>query len=248
MADATPLWGTIVYGPIRSRRLGTSLGVNLTPLRSKLCSFDCGYCQCGSNTPKAEGARWPSPDEVAHALTRALARTPAPPEWITLSGNGEPTLHPRLTGVVDRILAVRAAVAVDTRVAVLSNGLTAGQPTVRTALLRVDARMMKLDPGPMERVNGVSYDANQLVTDYRALKPLTIQAMVARGPDWDGSSEASLAAWLPLVTRAGPNVVHLYSVARPPADATVQNVPRERLERMAVTIRSALPRCRVEVF
>ncbi|MGH7672258.1 MAG: radical SAM protein, partial [Gemmatimonadales bacterium] len=66
MADATPLWETTVYGPVRSRRLGTSLGVNLTPWGSKLCSFNCPYCQCGFNTAKADGARWPSPDEVAH--------------------------------------------------------------------------------------------------------------------------------------------------------------------------------------
>jgi wyosine [tRNA(Phe)-imidazoG37] synthetase (radical SAM superfamily) len=248
MADATPLWATIVYGPVRSRRLGTSLGINLTPLHSKLCTFDCPYCQCGRNTLKADGSRWPSPDEVAHSLTRALARSPAAPEWITVSGNGEPTLHPRFTGVVDRILAVRAAVATGTRVAVLSNGLTAGRPAVRGALLRLDARIMKLDPGPMERVNGVRYDADRLVADYQALKPLTIQAMVARGRDWDGSSEASLAAWLPLAARAVPDAVQLYSVARPPADATIQNVPRERLEQMAVAIRSALPRCRVDVF
>jgi wyosine [tRNA(Phe)-imidazoG37] synthetase (radical SAM superfamily) len=247
MADATPLWATIAYGPIRSRRLGTSLGVNLTPQRSKLCSFDCPYCQCGFSTPKAEGSRWPSPDEVAHSLTRVLARTETP-EWITLSGNGEPTLHPRFAVVVDRILAVRAAVASTTRVAVLSNGLTAGQPTVRDALKRVDARIMKLDLGPMERVNGARYDSNQLVRDYRALRPLTLQAMVAKGQDWDGSSDASLAAWLGLAAQAAPEAVQLYSIARRPADATVQNVPRERLEQMAIAIRSALPQSRVDVF
>ena len=248
MAGATPLWASIAYGPVRSRRFGTSVGINLTPLHSKLCTFDCPYCQCGFNTPKAEGGRWPSPDEVAHSLARALARSATPPGWIMVSGNGEPTLHPRFPGVVDRILAVRAEVAPATRIGVLSNGLASGQPSVRAALLRVDARVMKLDPGPMERVNGARYDADQLIADYRALQPLTIQAMVARGRDWDGASEASVAAWLPLVQRAAPEAVQLYSIARPPADATFQNVPRERLEQMAAAIRSALPRCKVDVF
>jgi len=238
---------TMVYGPVRSRRLGVSLGLNLQPQRSKLCSFDCPYCQCGFNTPKAEGSRWPSPDEVVHRLSRALARA-APPDWITFSGNGEPTLHPRFAVVVHRVLAVRAEVAPQTRVGILSNGLAAGQSTVRAALLRLDARMMKLDPGPMEKVNGVRYDAERLVADYRALKPFTVQAMVARGRDWDGSSDASVAAWLPRLVRAGPDAVHLYSLARPPADAGIQSVPRERLDEMAVAIRKALPRCRVEVF
>ena len=248
MADATPLWETTVYGPVRSRRLGTSLGLNLLPQRSKLCSFDCPYCQCGFNTPKAEGSRWPSPDEVAHSLTRALARLPTLPDWITFSGNGEPTLHPRFAVVVDRVLAVRSEAAPKTRVAILSNGLTAGQPAVRAALMRLDARVMKLDPGPIEKVNGVRYDAGRLATDYQALKPCTVQAMVVNGRDWDGASDASVKAWLPHLVRADPDAVQLYSLARPPADAGIRNVPRERLDEMAVAIRKTLPQCRVEVF
>lgn len=248
MADATPLWETTVYGPVRSRRLGVSLGLNLLPQRSKICSFDCPYCQCGFNTPKAEGSRWPSPDEVVHSLTRALARLPELPDWITFSGNGEPTLHPRFAVVVDRVLAVRAEVAPKTRVAILSNGLTAAQRTVRDALMRLDHRIMKLDPGPMEQVNGARYEADRLVTEYRTLKPYAVQAMVVKGRDWDGSSAASVAAWLPLLVRANPDAVQLYSIARPPADASVQNVPRERLDEMATAIRKALPQCRIEVF
>jgi wyosine [tRNA(Phe)-imidazoG37] synthetase (radical SAM superfamily) len=248
MADATPLSEKTVYGPVRSRRLGVSLGLNLLPARSKLCSFDCPYCQCGRNTAKAEGARWPSPDEVAHRLSRALARAAAPPAWITFSGNGEPTLHPRFALVVDRVLTVRSEIAPAARVGILSNGLAAGQPAVRAALLRLDARMLKLDPGPMERVNGVRYDTDRLVNDYRAIKPYTLQAMVTKGREWDGSSDASLAAWLPIVVRAAPDAVHLYSLARPPADPTLETIPRERLEQMADAIRSALPRCPVDVF
>jgi len=249
MADATPLLReTTIYGPVRSRRLGSSLGVNLLPQRSKICSFDCPYCHCGRNTPKADGARWPSPDEVVHSLTRALERLVVAPDWITFSGSGEPTLHPRFPVVVDRLLAARLEFAPKTRVAILSNGLAAGQPGVRAALLRLDARIMKLDPGPMERVNGARYDVERLVTEYRTLKPYTVQAMVVRGHDWNGASEASLAAWLPVLVRADPDAVQLSSLARPPADASLQNVPRERLDEMAMAIRKALPQCRVEVF
>jgi wyosine [tRNA(Phe)-imidazoG37] synthetase (radical SAM superfamily) len=249
MADATPPWSSNVYGPVRSRRFGVSLGLNLTPPRSKLCSFDCPYCDCGFNTPKAEGARWSSPDEVAHSLARALARKPAL-DWITMSGNGEPTLHPRFAVVVDRILGVRAELAPNVRVGILSNGLHAGVPSVRAALLRLDGggRVMKLDPGPMGRVNGARYDVDRLIDAYRALKPYTVQAMVVRGTDWDGGSDESLARWLPLLVRAEPDAVQLCSLSRPPADAAVQNVPRERLEEMARATRSALPRCQVDVF
>jgi wyosine [tRNA(Phe)-imidazoG37] synthetase (radical SAM superfamily) len=263
MPDATPppllgartpregggfLWDTIVNGPVRSRRLGISLGLNLIPAHSKLCTFDCPYCECGFNTPKARESRWPSPDEVAHALTRALTRLATPPQWITFAGNGEPTMHPRFAVVVDRVLTVRDERAPAARVGALSNGLAAGRPAVRDALRRLDARMMKLDPGPPERVNGARYDAGALVASYRALRPFTIQAMVTKGEDWDGSSEESLAAWVPLVARAEPEAVQLYSLDRAPADPRLQNVPRERLDAMAAAIRSALPQCLVEVF
>ena len=248
MADATPPWDTIVYGPVRSRRLGSSLGLNLLPSRSKLCSFDCPYCECGFNTPRAPGSRWPSPDEIAHGLRRALERLGRVPDWITFSGNGEPTLHPRFPVAVDRVLAVRDALAPATSVGILSNGLAAGIPSIREALLRLDGRMMKLDPGPPQRANGVAYEAVRLVAGYRALKPITVQAMVARGPDWDGSSEASLTAWLPLVVATDPDAVQLYSLDRPPANPGIQNVSRERLLAMASAIREVLPRCEVDVF
>ena len=246
--DGGFLWEGIVNGPVRSRRLGTSLGLNLIPLRSKLCTFDCPYCECGFNTAKAPDARWPSPDEVGHSLRRALERLPRAPDWITLAGNGEPTMHPRFPSVVDRVLAVRTELAPTTRVAVLSNGLAAGKAAVRDALLALDARMMKLDPGPAERVNGLKFDQAALVSSYRALKPYTLQAMVCRGTDWDGSSEGSLAAWRDLVAQADPDCVQLYSLDRAPADPTIHNVPRERLLEMAAAIRQALPRCVVEVY
>jgi wyosine [tRNA(Phe)-imidazoG37] synthetase (radical SAM superfamily) len=251
MADATPLphlWESVVYGPLRSRRLGVSLGLNLTPRGSKLCDFNCPYCACGFNTVKAAGARWPSPDEVAHALLRALEQLPHPPDWICFSGNGEPTLHPRFAVVVDRVLAIRDARAPSVRVAVLSNGCSAALPAIRDALRRLDARIMKLDPGPPERVNDAAHEAARLAAAYRALGPVTVQATVVRGPEWDGSSPASVAAWLPLLLAADPAVVQLCSLDRPPADPRILNVPRERLLAMAVAIREALPRSVVDVY
>ena len=245
MADATP--PAIVYGPVRSRRLGTSLGINLTPARSKLCTFDCPYCECGFNTERPAGARWPSPDEVGHSLRRALQRAGTAPAWITLSGNGEPTMHPRFPVVVDRVLAARAELAPATRVGILSNGTGLAGATV-TAMRRLDARMIKLDPGPAELVNGVRVDASAVIDTCLALAPVVLQAMVVKGKDWDGSDDAALAAWLPLVARANPAVVHLYSIVRAPADPGIQNVPLERLDQMALAIRRALPRAEVLVF
>jgi hypothetical protein len=242
------LWETIVNGPVRSRRLGVSLGLNLIPQGSKLCTFDCPYCECGRNTDKAPGARWPSPDEIAHSLRHALQRLATPPDWITFAGNGEPTMHPRFPVVVDRVLAAREAVAPRTRVGVLTNGLAVGKPDVARALRQLDARMIKLDPGPVESVNGLRYDRERIVAACRDLAPVIIQAMVTAGSDWDGSDDAALAAWLPLVEAAAPAGVHLYSLDRAPADPSLRKVPRERLDEMATAIRAALPQCDVQVF
>jgi hypothetical protein len=106
--------------------------------------------------------------------------------------------------VVDRVLAARAALAPDVRVAVLSNGLAAEVRSVRDALKRLDARITKLDPGPAERVSGAAVARDRVARTYQALKPVTVQAMVVRGPGWDGSSDESIRAWLPLVTVAEP--------------------------------------------
>ena len=246
MADATPRAGAIVYGPVHSRRLGRSLGIDLLPPRSKVCELDCPYCDCGFTTPRAPATRWPSPDEVAHALRRALEHTT--PDWITLSGRGEPTLHPRFPVVVDRLLAARAALAPGARVAILSNGLAAAVPSIRAALRRLDLRIVKLDPGPPEHVNGRAIPGEALARSYRDLKPVTVQAMVVRGPGWDGSSEASVRAWLPLVALADPEVVQLTTMTRAAADPRVENVSRERITRMAEAIAEALPRTVVRIY
>jgi wyosine [tRNA(Phe)-imidazoG37] synthetase (radical SAM superfamily) len=247
----TFLWERIINGPVRSRRLGLSLGLNILPPRSKLCSFDCPYCECGFNTPRAPGERWPSPDVVADAVRKTLEfRSRAgepPPDWLTFAGNGEPTLHPRFPVVVERVLDVRNEVAPALRVGILSNGLIAGRPTIRAALDRLDARMMKLDPGPAEQVNGVAYDRAALIEGYCRLKDVVIQAMVVEGPDWSGAAEAAVSEWVAWLARLQPLAVHLYSLQRAPADGRMKPVARERLEAIAERARRVLAG-RVEVY
>jgi len=243
----TFLWAGIINGPVRSRRLGISLGLNIVPPRSKLCTMDCPYCECGFNTPKAEGARWPSPDIVADALAKTLDGLEVRPDWITFAGNGEPTMHPRFPGVVDRVLAVRDARAPAARVGILCNGLAAGKPAIRDALNLLDARMMKLDPGPPELVNGVPHDREQLIRGYAGLADLTIQAMVVEGPGWSGASEEALEEWLRDLRRIQPAAVHIYSLDRQPADPSIKRVARNRLEAIAGRARGAI-RGSVEIF
>jgi hypothetical protein len=229
----TFLWERIVNGPVRSRRLGLSLGLNIIPPGSKLCTFDCPYCECGFNTPKAEGAKWPSPDVVADALDKTLTLSGLRPDWVTFAGNGEPTMHPRFPLVVQRVIETRDRVAPTVRLGILSNGLAAGKPAIRDALNRLDARMMKLDPGPVARVNGVSYDRELLVANYRGLTDVIVQAMIVDGPDFRASSEESIAPWLDSLARIAPRAVHLYSLDRTPADRSLKTVARDRLLEIA---------------
>lgn len=243
----TFLWDGIINGPVRSRRLGVSLGLNLLPRGSKLCTFDCPYCECGRDTPKAPGSRWPSPDLVADALRKTLERLDAPPDWITFAGNGEPTMHPRFPTVVDRVLELRDRMAPDLKVVVMSNGLSAGRPAIRDALNRVDRRLMKLDPGRVELVNGVTYDRARLVEDLRALVDVAVQAMVVEGPGYSGAADAEVEAWLGALARLQPVAVQIYSIARPPADSRVTPVARERLEEIAARARRVVTGT-VEVF
>jgi wyosine [tRNA(Phe)-imidazoG37] synthetase (radical SAM superfamily) len=245
--EGTFLWQGIINGPVRSRRLGVSLGLNLIPLRSKLCTFDCPYCECGFNTAKAPGSRWPSPDLVADALRKTLERMDRLPDWVTFAGNGEPTMHPRFPLVVERVLEVRDRLAPRSRVCVMSNGLSAGRPAIRDALNRLDERMIKLDPGPSLQVNGAVYERARLVEDLRGLVDVTVQAMVVDGPGYSGADEASIAEWLEALVRLRPKMVHIYSLARPPADARVTAVPRARLEEIAERARAVVPG-RIEVF
>ena len=243
----TFLWAGIMNGPVRSRRLGISLGLNILPPRSKLCTMDCPYCECGFNAPRAEGARWPSPDIVADALAKTLEGPSVRPDWITFAGNGEPTMHPRFPGVVDRVLAVRDARAPAAKVGILCNGLAAGKPAIRDALNSLDARMMKLDPGPAEMVNGVAHDRERVVRSYAGLADVTIQAMVVEGPGWSGASDEAIEEWLGYLRRIQPVAVHVYSIARQPADPSIRRVARDRLEAIADRARGAI-RGSVAVF
>ena len=245
--EGTFLWDGIINGPVRSRRLGVSLGLNLIPLHSKLCTFDCPYCECGFNTPKAPHARWPSPDLVADALRKTLERMDEPPDWVTFAGNGEPTMHPRFPVVVERVLEVRAREAPGVKVVAMSNGLSSGRPAIRDALNRLDERLMKLDPGPVQLVNGVAYDRDRLVAALLGLVDVTVQALVVEGPGYDGASESSLREWLAALARLQPKAVQVYSIARPPADARVRPVARARLEEIAARARAVVSG-KVEVF
>lgn len=220
----------LTYGPVRSRRLGASLGINLFPGDKKLCPFDCVYCQYGRTLRPvvhlARGqVRLPAPGEVEKALERALESLPALPAYITFSGNGEPTLHPDFPEMVDRVISLRNRFGGGMRTAVLSNSARVGNPEVRAALVRLDASIMKLDcgtedtfsrynrPGPGLNLEGIEEGLRMLSREV----PITVQSLFAAGRDGN-MNEANTAGWIERLVRIKPAAVQLYTLARGHAD------------------------------
>ncbi len=212
----------ITYGPVDSRRLGRSLGINLLGGTAKLCTFDCLYCQYGwtpsgiGDHPEDRGMA--DPDEVLAAVQRALERLDDPPAYLTFSGNGEPTLHPRFGEIVDGINALRDRLAPAARTAVLSNSTRVSDPRVRSALARLDVRIMKLDAGTEEAFRRFNrplgrVSLREVLDGLRALGGVTIQTLFADGPDGNTDAE-EIHAWVDAVVWARPIAVQLYTLAR----------------------------------
>jgi wyosine [tRNA(Phe)-imidazoG37] synthetase (radical SAM superfamily) len=241
----------LVYGPVRSRRLGRSLGVNLLPPGEKLCTFNCLYCQYGwtRSTRRSETApiAWPSPADVMRAVAAALDdldRNGTAVDRITLAGHGEPTLHPDFPVIVEGLRDLRSARVPGTAVAVLSNSTTASNPRIQAALARLDERYMKLDAGDQDtlrHVNACAVSIESLVASLRALPNVVIQTMFVSDETGrvGNTSERAVAAWLGALLTIRPEGVHIYTLDRTPAWPGFRPVAREFLEDVARRVRAA---------
>jgi wyosine [tRNA(Phe)-imidazoG37] synthetase (radical SAM superfamily) len=252
-----PLQPHIVYGPVRSRRLGRSLGINLLPPRTKVCNMNCAYCQYGwtreALRPAGPGTRvkgWPTPTQVEAAVTARLARAAASNERLdrlTVAGHGEPTLHPEFEEIVSRLRSVRDRLAPGIRLAVLSNSTTVCWLDVRRALAGFDDRYMKLDAGDpftftcVNAYRGSGLSLRHLIDALGALPSIVIQAMFVRDPGGhaDNTTAVAVAAWLAAVERISPARVHLYTMNRPPALPALKAVTGRRLGEIAEQVRLA---------
>jgi wyosine [tRNA(Phe)-imidazoG37] synthetase (radical SAM superfamily) len=241
----------VIYGPVRSRRLGRSLGVNLLPPAMKVCNMNCAYCQYGWTRgvlrPEGRGVGWPTPSRVEAAVTARLRRAAAANELLdrlTVAGHGEPTLHPEFEEIADRLQRTRDRLAPGLRLAVLSNSTTATWPEIRRALLRFDDRYMKLDAGDpitYSRLNGPGPSVTAIVDALASLPEIIIQAMFVTDTTGrvDNTTDGVVAEWLAAIERVKPAHVHLYTLDRPPARDTLRPVAERRLREIAEQVRSA---------
>lgn len=227
----------LIYGPVRSRRLKWSLGINLLPFDSKVCTFDCLYCQYGLNHPVSNGEaqvqRFPSVAEVLDAVEEAVQTITPPPLYLTFSGNGEPTLHPDFKQIVAGVNDIRDRRSTVSKTSVLSNSTTLASPAVRQALGQLDEPILKLDAGTedmFKRYNGSAngIDFNQTVQHLASLPNVTIQTLFSKGTGGNADPE-HLDQWLLRIKRISPRFVQLYTLSRPSPTRSLLPLDREKL-------------------
>lgn len=254
----TSLYDNIIFGPIRSRRLGLSLGVNLLPIDSKLCSFDCIYCECGWNDEHPGKRRFNAREDVRAMLDATLQKMVAqgtPPDVITFAGNGEPTLHPDFEAIIEDTIALRDKHCPGAKVSVLSNATQIHREDVRRALLRVDNNILKLDSAfdatvqLMNKPQG-AYTVARTVELLKAFEGnLIVQTMFLRGEYLgqrvDNTTEEEVSAWLRLVEEIRPKQVMVYSLDRDTPCQTLEKVEKDELRGIAERVEALGIACSV---
>ncbi len=225
---STILFDKIIYGPIHSRRLGISLGVNLLPTDGKLCSFDCIYCECGLNSERRTHRGLPSREEVRRALEEklsAMKQEGTTPDVITFAGNGEPTLHPDFEGIIDDTIMERDRFFPTAKIAVLSNSTTLHKDGVFRALNRIEDNIMKLDSVLDSRIRRMNAPTSPDFTFDELLRQLCrfdgnliIQTMFLRGEvdgkSVDNTTETEISGWIEALKKIHPKQVMIYTVDR----------------------------------
>lgn len=246
----TFLFDKTIFGPVFSRRLGQSLGINLLPNHKKVCTFDCVYCECGwTPAQDPEIKKLPSREKVSENLRQTLIELQEKdelPDTITFAGNGEPTLHPQFAEIIEDTIALRNRFSPDCKVAVLSNATCLHRPGVFEALRKVDQSILKLDSAIEDTIRRhnrprTSFSLQTLIRQLRDFGPgLIIQTLFVRGKYEneiiDNTSETEIQAWLKVLEELKPEEVMIYTIARgTPADE-LERVPENELKAIAARV------------
>ena len=250
---STILYDQIVFGPIHSRRLGISLGMNLLPTDGKVCSFDCLYCECGFNKDRKTNHRLPTREEVREALRERLTRMQAEgiaPDVITFAGNGEPTLHPDFEAIIADTIATRDAFFPKAKIAVLSNATQLHKESVVRALSRIEDNILKFDSvldsriQQLDRPNQPGFCFARLLEQLKQFKGnLIIQTMFLKG-EFEGQSvnnmsEEEIMGWLQALQEIAPKQVMIYTIDRETPAQGLQKATHEELDGIAERARKA---------
>lgn len=239
----TVIYPSPIFGPVHSRRLGISLGINLMPADGKVCTFDCIYCECGFNKDRRPKLKRPTRMEVKTALEAKLKEMSAAeelPDVLTFAGNGEPTCHPEFARIIDDTICLRDEYCPSAKVSVLSNSTMAHRKDVHEALMRVDNNILKLDTvdpiyiKKVDRPTSSAYDVKNIIESMRSFNGhVIIQTMFMRGTmegeDVDNTGEEYIAPWLEAVRYIAPMEVMIYTIDRETPDHDLLKAPKDVL-------------------
>ena len=248
---STVIYPSPIFGPIHSRRLGVSLGINLLPADGKVCTFDCIYCECGYNKDRRAKQKFPTREEVKSALENRLIdmKKNGPfPDVLTFAGNGEPTAHPHFAEIIDDTLALRDQYFPNAKVSVLSNSTFIGKPAVFDALKKVDNNILKLDTVDVDYINRVdrptgTYHLDEIIERLKAFQgDVIIQTMFMKGKtddgiDVDNTSDRYVLPWIEVVEQIAPSAVMIYTIDRETPDAALLKATHEELDRIVALLR-----------
>ena len=242
---STVIYNSPIFGPVHSRRLGISLGINLLPADGKVCSFDCIYCECGFNEDHRPTLPMPTRQQVAERLEQQLQKMVAEgalPDVLTFAGNGEPTCHPHFAEIIDDTIRLRNQYCPESKVSVLSNSTMIHRPEVHDALMKVDNNILKLDTVDPTYINKVdhpngTYDVNRIVERMKAFHGhIIIQTMFMRGviegtsESVDNTGEEYVGPWLETVKAIAPQQVMVYTIDRETPTRGLQKATHEQLD------------------
>ncbi|MDR1722938.1 MAG: radical SAM protein [Tannerella sp.] len=246
---STILFDRIVYGPVHSRRLGVSLGINLSPSDGKRCTFNCIYCECGLNEDHRTHTPAPSRQDVKVALTAALSKNIIP-DVITFSGNGEPTMHPDFEAIIDDVIDIRNRLCPEAKIAVLSNSTMLHKTAVMQALLKVDDNLMKFDAASDRLIELIDqpavqgFTAGKLIDRLRMFEgKLTVQSIFLRGEhkgvSVDNTGAEDVEKWIDALRSIRPRKVMIYTIDRETPVKTLLKASPDTLDKIAEEVRKS---------
>ena len=248
----TVIYPSPIFGPVHSRRLGVSLGINLLPSDGKVCSFDCIYCECGFNADHRPSKPLPTREEIREALEirlkDMLVNGPFP-DVLTFAGNGEPTAHPHFPEIIEDTLALRDKYFPKAKVSVLSNSTFIHRPAVFEALNKIDNNILKLDTVDSDYIDLIDrpagkYSVSEIIDNLKAFKGnCIIQTMFMkgtyRGQDVNNTSDKYVLPWLEMIKEIAPRQVMIYTIDRETPDHDLQKATHEELDRILYLLTEA---------
>ena len=230
-----------VFGPIRSRRLGNSLGINLLPEEGKICNFDCIYCECGWNKDGRNDTVLPTAAKVRHDLEEKLIELQSkgiPVDSITFSGDGEPTLNPEFAQIIDDTIALRNRYYPEAVVSVLSNATRVDRPEIFKALSKVDNPIMKIDAPRNEQIAKINnpepgYDIAKVIKSLEQFNGnFVLQTCMLSSPEFDSSSPEIIEGWIDIVRHLKPREIMVYTIDRPTPAQNLRKFTVSEMERL----------------